>query len=94
VFYANGDWYQGYIKDGKREGWGWLMPDNGGRYIGLFKNEKLEGAVCYQKVLPFKTEYHPGAVTNTRVFSSAYEYFIFENNIRGEPSTRDEHERQ
>jgi len=70
------------------------MPDNGGRYIGLFKNEKLEGAVCYQKVLPFKTEYHPGAVTNTRVFSSAYEYFIFENNIRGEPSTRDEHERQ
>jgi len=69
--------YRGDINDGKREGWGKLEPNNGGRYTGLFKNEKLEGAVKYQKD-----------------DSSACEYSIFENNIRGEPSTRDEYERQ
>jgi len=62
--------YIGDIKDGKR-GWGELEPNNGGEYGGLFKNEKLEGAVRYRK-----------------------EYFIFENNIRGEPSTQDEWKRQ
>ena len=69
--------YRGDINDGKREGWGWLNPNNGGEYGGLFKNEKLEGAVEYKKD-----------------DSSAYEYFIFENNIRGEPSTKDEWKRQ
>ena len=76
MFYANGDEYQGDIKDGKR-GWGRLWPNNGGSYDGLFKNEKLEGAVRYRKD-----------------DSSGYKYFIFENNIRGEPSTYDEWKRQ
>jgi len=77
VYCANGDYYRGDIKDGKREGWGWLTPNNGGSYDGLFgsydglfKNDKLEGAVkCWKD------------------HSSAYEYFIFEKNNRGEPST-------
>jgi len=76
VFYANGDEYDGDIKDGKR-GWGRLEPNNGGEYKGLFKNEKLEGAVKY-----------------LQDYLRAFEYFIFENNIRGEPSTEDEWERQ
>ncbi len=48
--YANGDWYVGEIKTGKKSGDGMFYHSNGERYVGKFKDDKANGLGTYYYV--------------------------------------------
>jgi len=45
--YANGDKFEGQIKDGKRHGQGTFHSADGDKYIGEYKDDKMHGQGTY-----------------------------------------------
>lgn len=43
MFYSNGEIYQGYYRNNKREGKGMIKYKNGKKFVGQFKNGLKEG---------------------------------------------------